>query len=149
MMYANWTDIKISFFYGLLLFVITFRGVQDFLNHEHRVFNSEEFLRTREPADQLFYKKVRSHSQRQKHAESLWLSLLHVCHCCCLPQVLDTHIFHSFLRDRLNRKWDAFSRMEQNTRDHVHRCDVIKPEGQSAYQMKFYWFNSLRQSSLF
>uniref|UniRef100_H2SZ65 DENN domain containing 3 n=1 Tax=Takifugu rubripes TaxID=31033 RepID=H2SZ65_TAKRU len=76
----------------LELVVNTFRGVQDFLNHEHRVFNSEEFLRTREPADQLFYKKV-----------------------------LDTHIFHSFLRDRLNRKWDAFSRMEQNTRDHVNR----------------------------
>lgn len=37
------------------------RGVQDFLNHEHRVFNSEEFLRSREPADQCFYKKVRSH----------------------------------------------------------------------------------------
>ncbi|TWW65254.1 DENN domain-containing protein 3 isoform X1 [Takifugu flavidus] len=76
----------------LELVVNTFRGVQDFLNHEHRVFNSEEFLRTREPADQLFYKKV-----------------------------LDTHIFHSFLRDRLNRKWDAFSRMEKNTRDHVNR----------------------------
>ncbi|XP_068188448.1 DENN domain-containing protein 3 [Antennarius striatus] len=76
----------------LELVVNIFRGVQDFLNHEHRVFNSEEFLRTREPANQSFYKKV-----------------------------LDTHIFHSFLRDRLNRKWDTFSRMEQNTRDHVHR----------------------------
>ncbi|XP_034401788.1 DENN domain-containing protein 3 isoform X2 [Cyclopterus lumpus] len=74
------------------LMVNIFRGVQDFLNHEHRVFNSEEFLRTREPADQLFYKKV-----------------------------LDTHIFHSFLRDRLNRKQDAFSRMEQNTRNHAHK----------------------------
>ncbi|XP_056272020.1 DENN domain-containing protein 3 isoform X1 [Pseudoliparis swirei] len=77
---------------ALELVVNSFRGVQDFLNHEHRVFNSEEFLRTREPADQLFYKKV-----------------------------LDTHIFHSFLRDRLNRKRDAFSRMEQNTRNHAHR----------------------------
>lgn len=38
-------------------------------------------------------------------------------------QVLDTHIFHSFLRDRLNKKWDAFSRMEQNTRDNAHRYD--------------------------
>ncbi|XP_075907823.1 DENN domain-containing protein 3 isoform X2 [Nelusetta ayraudi] len=76
----------------LELVVNIFRGVQDFLNHEHRVFNSEEFLRTREPADQLFYKTV-----------------------------LDTHIFHSFLRDRLNKKWDAFSRMEQNTRDNAHR----------------------------
>uniref|UniRef100_A0A3Q4BRY1 UDENN domain-containing protein n=1 Tax=Mola mola TaxID=94237 RepID=A0A3Q4BRY1_MOLML len=77
---------------ALELVVNIFRDVQDFLNHEHRVFNSEEFLRTREPADQSFYKKV-----------------------------LDTHIFHSFLRDRLNRKWDTFSRMEQNTRDHIRR----------------------------
>lgn len=38
-------------------------GVQDFLNHEHRVFNSEEFLRTREPSDQSFYKKVHSYIQ--------------------------------------------------------------------------------------
>lgn len=75
---------------------------------------------------------------RDRRRSALWLSGLHVRHCCCLPQVLDTHIFHSFLRDRLNRKWDAFSRMEQNTRDHVHRCDVIKPEGQSAFQMKQY-----------
>ncbi|KAK2830455.1 hypothetical protein Q5P01_018386 [Channa striata] len=77
---------------ALELVVNIFRGVQDFLNHEHRVFNSEEFLRTREPADQSFYKKV-----------------------------LETHIFHSFLRDRLNRKWDTFSRMEQNTRNKAHR----------------------------
>ncbi|XP_061598363.1 DENN domain-containing protein 3-like [Cololabis saira] len=77
---------------ALELVVNIFSGVQDFLNHEHRVFNSEEFLRTREPAEQLFYKKV-----------------------------LETHIFHSFLRDRLNRKWDSFSRMEQNTRNHAHR----------------------------
>ncbi|KAM7373278.1 hypothetical protein PAMP_008143 [Pampus punctatissimus] len=77
---------------ALELVVNIFRGVQDFLNHEHRVFNSEEFLRTREPADQPFYKKV-----------------------------LDTHIFHSFLRDRLNRKRDTFSRMEQTTRNQAHR----------------------------
>ncbi|XP_015248230.1 PREDICTED: DENN domain-containing protein 3-like [Cyprinodon variegatus] len=74
------------------LVVNIFRGVQDFLNHEHRVFNSEEFLRTREPEDQLFYKKV-----------------------------LETHIFHSFLRDRLNRKRDSFSCMEQMIRNHAHR----------------------------
>ncbi|KAM4724802.1 DENN domain-containing protein 3 isoform 2-T2 [Anableps anableps] len=77
---------------ALELMVNIFRGVQDFLNHEHRVFNSEEFLRTREPEDQLFYRKV-----------------------------LETHIFHSFLRDRLNRKRDSFSRMEQMTRNHAHR----------------------------
>ncbi|KAK7898355.1 hypothetical protein WMY93_019208 [Mugilogobius chulae] len=77
---------------SLELVVNIFKGVQDFLNHEHRVFNSEEFLRTREPADQLFYKKV-----------------------------LETHIFHSFLRDRLNRKRDTYSRMEQSLRNHAHR----------------------------
>ncbi|CAN9503904.1 unnamed protein product [Ophioblennius macclurei] len=77
---------------ALELVVNIFRGVPDFLNHEHRVFNSEEFLRTRDPADQLFYKKV-----------------------------LETHIFHSFLRDRLSRKWDAFSRMEQSMRNHGNR----------------------------
>ncbi|XP_056154239.1 DENN domain-containing protein 3 [Lampris incognitus] len=76
----------------LELVVNIFREVQDFLNYEHRVFNSEEFLRTREPADQPFYKKV-----------------------------LDTHIFHSFLRERLNRKPDAFSRMELNTRNNAQR----------------------------
>ncbi|KAM4631110.1 DENN domain-containing protein 3 [Polymixia lowei] len=77
---------------NLELVVNVFRAVQDYLNYEHRVFNSEEFLRTREPADQLFYKTV-----------------------------LDTHIFHSFLRERLSRKLDAFSRMEQNTRNYAHR----------------------------
>uniref|UniRef100_A0A7N6BHR1 UDENN domain-containing protein n=1 Tax=Anabas testudineus TaxID=64144 RepID=A0A7N6BHR1_ANATE len=75
---------------ALELVVNILRGVQDFLSHEHRVFNSEEFLRTREPTDQSFYKKV-----------------------------LETHIFHSFLRDRLNRKWDSFSRMEQNMRNSI------------------------------
>ncbi|KAK1880297.1 DENN domain containing protein 3 [Dissostichus eleginoides] len=77
---------------ALELVVNIFRDVQDFLNHEHRVFNSEEFLRTREPADLIFYKKV-----------------------------LETHIFHTFLRDRLNRKPDTFSRMEQNTRNRSAR----------------------------
>lgn len=101
-------------------------GVQDFLSHEHRVFNSEEFLRTREPADQLFYKKVHSHLYKLKKTQTLGntktltaltrFSLL-------LSQVLETHIFHSFLRDRLNRKWDTFSRMEQNTRNLMHKYD--------------------------
>ncbi|XP_054620553.1 DENN domain-containing protein 3 [Dunckerocampus dactyliophorus] len=80
----------------LELVVNIFRGVQDFLNHEHRVFNSEEFLRSREPSDQLFYTKV-----------------------------LETHIFHSFLRDRLNRKQDGFSRMEQNMRSLAHRNRAV------------------------
>lgn len=103
------------------------RGVRDFLNHEHRVFNSEEFLRTRYPADQLFYKKVRSHLRIRtcRRTEKLWLAALHVSHCYCCPQVLDTHVFHSFLRDRLNKKWDAFSRMEQSTSDYAHRYDGV------------------------
>uniref|UniRef100_A0A3Q4H7X6 DENN domain-containing protein 3-like n=1 Tax=Neolamprologus brichardi TaxID=32507 RepID=A0A3Q4H7X6_NEOBR len=74
----------------LVVNIFRYSFANDFLSHEHRVFNSEEFLRTREPADQLFYKKV-----------------------------LETHIFHSFLRDRLNRKWDTFSRMEQNTQNTI------------------------------
>ncbi|KAG7268756.1 hypothetical protein CRUP_031828 [Coryphaenoides rupestris] len=77
---------------ALELVVNIFREVQDYLNYEHRVFNSEEFLRTRELSDQTFYKTV-----------------------------LDTHIFHSFLRDRLNRKLDAYSRMELNTRNSAPR----------------------------
>uniref|UniRef100_A0A673B5V5 DENN domain-containing protein 3-like n=1 Tax=Sphaeramia orbicularis TaxID=375764 RepID=A0A673B5V5_9TELE len=75
----------------LELIVNIFRDVSNHLNYEHRVFNSEEFLKTREPAEQLFYKKV-----------------------------LETHIFHSFLKDRLNRKMDNFSRMELSTRSEMH-----------------------------
>lgn len=98
------------------------RGVQDFLNHEHRVFNSEEFLRTREPADQSFYQKVHSHLHAQTYAiaHTRTLTICAACFSWC-PQVLETHIFHSFLRDRLNRKRDTFTRMEQNTRSHAHR----------------------------
>ncbi|XP_064839037.1 DENN domain-containing protein 3-like [Oncorhynchus masou masou] len=76
----------------LELIVNIFREVHHHLNYEHRVFNSEEFFRSREPADQPFFKKV-----------------------------LDTHIFHSFLRDRLNRKMDAFTRMELSTRTETYR----------------------------
>uniref|UniRef100_A0A4W5NW15 DENN domain-containing protein 3 n=1 Tax=Hucho hucho TaxID=62062 RepID=A0A4W5NW15_9TELE len=76
----------------LELIVNIFREVHDHLNYEHRVFNSEEFFRSREPTDQPFFKKV-----------------------------LDTHIFHSFLRDRLNRKMDAFTRMELSTRTEAYR----------------------------
>jgi len=34
------------------------RDVSDYLSYEHRVFNTDEFLKTREPEDQPFYKKV-------------------------------------------------------------------------------------------
>ncbi|XP_066571917.1 DENN domain-containing protein 3 isoform X2 [Amia ocellicauda] len=80
----------------LELIVNIFREVNDHLNYEHRVFNSEEFLKSREPEDQLFYKKV-----------------------------LETHIFHSFLKERLNRKMDAFTRMELNTRSEAHRMNPM------------------------
>lgn len=36
-------------------------------------------------------------------------------------QVLETHIFHSFLKDRLNRKMDSFARMELSTRSEMQK----------------------------
>ncbi|XP_017556082.1 DENN domain-containing protein 3 isoform X1 [Pygocentrus nattereri] len=80
----------------LELIVNIFRDVHDHLNYEHRVFNSEEFLKSQETADQAFYKKV-----------------------------LETHIFHSFLRERLSRKMDAFARMEINTRSEAYRLRTM------------------------
>ncbi|XP_059502178.1 DENN domain-containing protein 3 isoform X1 [Stegostoma tigrinum] len=68
---------------SLELMVNIFREVSDYLNYEYRVFNSEEFLKTRTISDQPFYKKV-----------------------------LETYIFHSFLKARLSGKMDAFSYME-------------------------------------
>uniref|UniRef100_A0A8D3BB48 UDENN domain-containing protein n=1 Tax=Scophthalmus maximus TaxID=52904 RepID=A0A8D3BB48_SCOMX len=76
----------------LELMVNIFRFCVCHLNYEHRVFNSEEFLKTREPAEKLFYKKV-----------------------------LETHIFHFFLKDRLNRKMDNYARMELSTRSEIGR----------------------------
>ncbi|XP_033983915.1 DENN domain-containing protein 3-like isoform X1 [Trematomus bernacchii] len=80
----------------LELMVNIFRDVSGHLNYEHRVFNSQEFLKTREPAEQLFYKTV-----------------------------MDTHIFHSFLKDRLNRKIDNFARMELITRSEMQRVKAM------------------------
>ncbi|XP_045069431.1 DENN domain-containing protein 3-like [Coregonus clupeaformis] len=88
----NWEIQKVT----LELIVNMFRDVSGHLNYEHRVFNSEEFLKTRELADQPFYKKV-----------------------------LETHIFHSFLKDRLNRKMDAFTRMEVNTRSETQKMKAM------------------------
>uniref|UniRef100_UPI00398EDBFB DENN domain-containing protein 3 isoform X3 n=1 Tax=Pristiophorus japonicus TaxID=55135 RepID=UPI00398EDBFB len=68
---------------SLELIVNIFREVSNHLNYEYRVFNSEEFLKTRTISDRPFYKKV-----------------------------LETYIFHSFLKARLSRKVDAFSHME-------------------------------------
>ncbi|MGH0129399.1 UNVERIFIED_CONTAM: hypothetical protein FKN15_061804 [Acipenser sinensis] len=86
----NWQIQQVT----LELIVNIFREVNDHLNY--RVFNSEEFQKSREPADQPFYKKV-----------------------------LETHIFHSFLKARLNRKMDAFTRMELSTRSEAHRVKLM------------------------
>ncbi|XP_068094187.1 DENN domain-containing protein 3 isoform X2 [Hyperolius riggenbachi] len=71
---------------ALQLIVDIFRDVKAHLNYEHRVFNSAEFLKTRSPGDQHFYKRV-----------------------------LETYLFNSFLKARLNKKMDAFTRMEMKT----------------------------------
>ncbi|XP_056142599.1 DENN domain-containing protein 3-like [Lampris incognitus] len=81
---------------ALELMVNIFRDVSSHLNYEHRVFNSKEFLKSRDSAEQPFYQKV-----------------------------LETHIFHSFLKDRLNRKMDAFTRMELNTRSEAQRMKAM------------------------
>ncbi|XP_075905416.1 DENN domain-containing protein 3-like [Nelusetta ayraudi] len=81
---------------ALELLVNIFRDVGSHLNYEHRVFNSEEFLTTREPAEQLFYRKV-----------------------------LETYIFHSFLKDRLSRKMDRYARMELMTRSEMHKLKAV------------------------
>ncbi|XP_037659543.1 DENN domain-containing protein 3 isoform X3 [Choloepus didactylus] len=79
---------------ALQLLVSIFREVKNHLNYEHRVFNSEEFLKTRAPGDQQFYK-----------------------------QVLDTYMFHSFLKARLSRKLDAFAQMELRTQSEEDRLN--------------------------
>lgn len=58
--------------------------VCDFLNYEHRVFNSEEFLRSRETTDHEFYKKVNKGSCSVIHSAcaSLPNPLTHVCVLC-------------------------------------------------------------------
>ncbi|XP_060752878.1 DENN domain-containing protein 3 isoform X1 [Tachysurus vachellii] len=81
---------------SLELIVNIFREVHDHLNFEHRVFNSEEFFRAQEPGDQPFYKKVS-----------------------------DTHIFHSFLKDCLNRKIGAFAQMKINTQSEAFRLRTM------------------------
>ncbi|XP_067887409.1 DENN domain-containing protein 3 isoform X4 [Heterodontus francisci] len=68
---------------SLELMVNIFREVSDHLNYEYRVFNSEEFLKTRTVFDRPFYKKV-----------------------------LETYMFHSFLKARLSGTMDAFGYME-------------------------------------
>uniref|UniRef100_UPI00358EBBC7 DENN domain-containing protein 3 isoform X3 n=1 Tax=Myxine glutinosa TaxID=7769 RepID=UPI00358EBBC7 len=76
-----------------LQFVITlFRDVSQHLNYEHRVFNREQFLKDQESLDLPFYTKV-----------------------------LKTDMFITFLKERLSRTTDAFSRIEQSTRSQSQR----------------------------
>ncbi|XP_058032392.1 DENN domain-containing protein 3 isoform X2 [Ahaetulla prasina] len=81
---------------ALQLIVNIFREVKDHLNYEHRVFNSEEFLKTRAINDQPFYRKV-----------------------------LETYMFHSFLKARLNRRMDAFAYLEQSTQNEEDRFNFL------------------------
>ncbi|XP_062278591.1 DENN domain-containing protein 3-like [Scomber scombrus] len=105
----------------LELIVNIFRGVKSHLNYEHRVFNSEEFLKTREPAEQLFYKKV-----------------------------LETHIFHFFLKDRLNRKMDNFTRMELSTRSEMQKmkAKVEVPRRPTMQEIQARKTNSITENKL-
>lgn len=92
----------------LQLLVGIFREVKNHLNYEHRVFNSEEFLKTRAAGDQQFYK-----------------------------QVLDTYMFHSFLKARLNGRMDAFARMDLDTQSEEDRIDrmLISPRRPTVEKM--------------
>uniref|UniRef100_A0A4W3J9T0 DENN domain containing 3 n=1 Tax=Callorhinchus milii TaxID=7868 RepID=A0A4W3J9T0_CALMI len=81
---------------SLELIVNIFRDVSDYLNYEYRVFNSDEFLKTRTISDQPFYKKV-----------------------------LETYIFHSFLKDRLSRRMDTFTQMELRTCSEMDRMKML------------------------
>lgn len=42
-------------------------------------------------------------------------------------QVLETYIFHSFLKDRLSRKMDSYARMELMTRSEMHKWVLTRP----------------------
>ncbi|XP_052017641.1 DENN domain-containing protein 3 isoform X2 [Apodemus sylvaticus] len=92
----------------LQLLVGIFREVKNHLNYEHRVFNSEEFLKTRAAGDQKFYK-----------------------------QVLDTYMFHSFLKARLNGRMDAFARMDLDTQSEEDRIGrmLISPRRPTVEKM--------------
>uniref|UniRef100_A0A8C9JBJ5 DENN domain containing 3 n=1 Tax=Panthera tigris altaica TaxID=74533 RepID=A0A8C9JBJ5_PANTA len=58
--YSNDEDIDVPDIPLLAAQTFIQREVKNHLNYEHRVFNSEEFLKTRAPGDQQFYKQVRS-----------------------------------------------------------------------------------------
>lgn len=85
------------------------------------MFNSEEFLKTREPSEQLFYKNVSTDLMMFLETHHALQSLLRAYLPINMLQVLETHIFHSFLKDRLNRKMDSFARMELSTRSETQK----------------------------
>ncbi|XP_033616780.1 DENN domain-containing protein 3 isoform X3 [Fukomys damarensis] len=84
------------------------REVKNHLNYEHRVFNSEEFLKTRATGEQQFYK-----------------------------QVLDTYMFHSFLKARLSRRMDAYAQMDLDTQSEEDRITgmLISPRRPTVEKM--------------
>ncbi|KAM6215786.1 DENN domain-containing protein 3 [Rhynchocyon petersi] len=100
----------------LQLLVSVFRDVKNHLNFEHRVFNSEEFLKTRAPGAQRFYK-----------------------------QVLDTYMFHSFLKARLSRRMDAFAQMELSTQSEEDRNNgmLISPRRPTIEKMALRKFSAM------
>lgn len=55
--------------------------VCEFLNYEHRVFNSEEFLRSRETTDHTFYKRVNKCSYPVLHSAHAPVPNSRVCVC--------------------------------------------------------------------
>ncbi|XP_040149519.2 DENN domain-containing protein 3 isoform X6 [Ictidomys tridecemlineatus] len=93
---------------ALQLLVGIFREVKNHVNYEHRVFNSEEFLKTRAAGEQPFYK-----------------------------QVLDTYMFHSFLKARLNRTMDAFAQMDLDTQSEDDRISgmLVSPRRPTVQKM--------------
>lgn len=62
---TGWDNSPKKYRYILLMMYVYNRDVSGHLNYEHRVFNSDEFLKTREPAEQLFYKEVNTNSVKQ------------------------------------------------------------------------------------
>ncbi|XP_022358027.1 DENN domain-containing protein 3 isoform X2 [Enhydra lutris kenyoni] len=101
---------------ALQLLVGVFRDVKNHLNYEHRVFNSEEFLKTRAPGDQRFYR-----------------------------QVLDTYMFHSFLKARLSRRMDAFAQMDLHTQSEDDRLNgmLVSPRRPTIEKMTSQKFSPL------
>ncbi|EHB17990.1 DENN domain-containing protein 3 [Heterocephalus glaber] len=137
----------------LQLLVGIFREVKNHLNYEHRVFNSEEFLKTRATGEQQFYKQHHQLSAALPssfHLSAVFLAflLLYVPRAplfvrilwelqppeCgstgaavqpAVPQltvqVLDTYMFHSFLKARLSRRMDAYAHMDLDTQSEEDR----------------------------